>query len=352
MKQKLSWLFRLLLADYYNKPKYNDNLKSIEKVGDLFPLLYNGCFEYYLGNEEGRIDVNVCITYEFGEHKMNLDLAALETLISSNEKMAHLKPILDFWENWGNGKVLYAPLIDYVWLVFDIEGNNPINITPWHYTMFHANAITRDKEVKCAIIKNLLDELRFTTDNFESYRRVISNFPDATTVRSLGLKSYNNNKLIRLYIIGEDLKDLYELLVNNHWPGNIETLKSLLDPFAGMCFKYALALDINPDVMPKIGLELYPHRHHFNAFMKQVAEQGLCKDETLNDLLLWTGELELDTLSDTSAMYNHNETGNKDAGSEKLQGKFKVKKSIPLVKFIYEQGKPLAAKAYLYHTKA
>lgn len=352
MKQKLSWLFRLLLADYYTKPKYKDNLKSIEKVGDLFPLLYNGCFEYYLGNEEGRIDVNVCITYEFGEHKLNMDLPALESLISSDEKMAHLKPILTFWENWGNGKILYAPLIDYVWLVFDIEDNNPISITPWHYTMFHANAITRDKQVKSAIIKNLLDELGFTTDHFESYNRVFSNFPDATIIRSLGLKSYHNNKLIRLYVIGEDLKDLYELLENNHWPGNAETLKSQLASFAGMCFKYALALDIGPDVMPKIGLEFYPHRHHFHAFMQQLAEQGLCQEETLHDLLLWTGELELETLSDTSTVLNHNGIGNTPAHHDNLHEKFKVKRSIPLVKFIYEEGKPLVAKAYLYHTKA
>jgi hypothetical protein len=343
MGLRLSQLFSELIQDNKVGDKNGENLQSIARISERLPFLASGCLEYYLGKEEGRMDLNVCVSKELNEHKLSVDWESLKELIHSNKTQKSFRPIIDFWKKWGNDDFGLLPTIDFVWLVFDISKSNTEGILPWYYIMYQSNPLTNDSRVKNALIKRTKEELNLIEVDYQAFENTFLSFPENVSIRSIGFKP-NQSRSIRAYIYTQSMTDLIHLFKICKWPGNTSNFLNEIESFQNLTFKFAIAADFSPSMQPKIGIELYFKEENLERILTLLASKKLCKKETINSLLNWSGEVELDfeekELNWPSEIVD---------GIKKPHEKVRIKKNIPLIKLIYEEGKPLTAKIYLYY---
>lgn len=343
MKSQLSKLHFGLLQDDKIITTNKEIYQKIEDIGQALPFIASGCFEYYLGENEGQIDLNISLSYELNDHLLEMDWEAFTSLVPDKILQKSFQPIVKFWENWAKEDFRLSPFIDYVWLVFDMPKSENYAIQPWYYIMYQANAITLDTAVKASLIKQSLVELNLNSAQIDIFHEIFSNFPAKISVRSIGFKPLQN-QTIRAYLFAETLVDMFAFLEKYNWPGSIPNFKNELDDFSLLSFKFAIAADFSPEIQPKIGVELYFKDEDFGKILGLLMEKKLCNESTRNALLTWKGEVELDNENDDLHWPK--------AVQEKLvnaENTFKIKKYIPLIKLIYEEGKTLGAKFYLYY---
>jgi len=344
MSFRLPELFNSLLSDFPRRESNNAYLNCIQNITQAFPLISSGCIEYHLGEGEGRLDLNINIGYEMNEHKLSLDEKILEELIVDEKVKTSFRPILNFLSAWKRDDFPLSPFIDFVWLVFDIIDPDKKEIHPWFYVMFHSNKLTLDTEIKIALIKKTLEKLDCMPQNWPDIEKTYFSFPSGTTIRSIGIKPEYNKNSIRTYVYANQVEDIYSLLQNSQWSGDLEKLKSAIHPFSQLCYKCALSVDVGSALSSKIGIELYPREKYFLKMLELLKELELCSSNALDDFLQWRGNVKIQ-VQDTDHQWP-------DAYRREViqsDGSVKMTRTVPVIKIIYEQDRPLSAKVYLYY---
>ena len=344
MSFRLPELFNYLLSDFPRRESNNAYLNCIQNIAQAFPLVLSGCIEYHLGEEEGRLDLNINIGCEMNEHKLSLDENLLEELIVDDKLNTSFRPILNFLNAWKRDDFPLSPFIDFVWLVFDIINPEKKEIHPWFYVMFHSNKLTLDTEIKIELIKKTLEKLDCMPQNWVDIENTYFSFPSGTTIRSIGIRPEYNKNSIRTFVFAKQLEDIFSLLQKSHWSGDLEKLKSAIHPFSQLYYKCALSVDVGSALSSKIGIELYPKEKYLLKMLKILKERKLCSSNAVDDFLQWRGNVKIQ-VKVTDYQWP-------DAYRRQViqsDGTVEITRTVQVVKIIYEQGKPLSAKVYLYY---
>jgi len=339
MESRLDTLYETLLEPFKLKEKYNENLNTIFQIGKQFPILSSGCLEYYLKNEEGRIDVNVQLCYEQNENLLNIDHRLNKQLIPSKELQINIQPILNFWDQWRQKSFKLHPFIDYIWLVYDIDSKN--GILPWYYIMITVDSLSKDIEIRNELIKQILIQLGVKVADFKKFSDLFSSFPKDTIIRSIGYKTIGNSSNLRLYIVAKTIENIYEILKANKWQGDLTQLIEEIKPFSSLSYKFALSIDSTPELGKRVGIELWPQTESFDQMMQLLVEKNYCTSETLSDLMNWNGRV---SYNYPNGILLNSKSDEPEKGSDPKN----YYRYLPYIKFIYSEGQTMAAKAYLY----
>ncbi len=130
------------------------------------------------------------------------------------------------------------------------------------------------------------------------------------------------------------MNNIYEILEANKWQGDLNQLIEEIKPFSALSYKFALSIDSKPELGKRAGIELWPKTETFAQMMNLLVEKNYCTPQTLSDLMNWTGLVIYKNPLDNNLK--------SDIGQKNYY------RYIPYIKFIYTEGEPMIAKAYLY----
>ncbi|GAB2576047.1 hypothetical protein [Spirosoma areae] len=324
-------------------------LNRIRLIGRQLPALSFGCFECWLASSEPRVDFNIGITGRLNEPKTILHWLERLPEPGGEQHRAVLKKLRTICSAWSDSRSFLESQIRIVWLVYDIP--DPIGTTPvpWLYTHFRENVFLSDAVVRPDILLHTLTLLdsHYSTEERESFRVFIQTISPAVQISAIGTPTGRGGKLLRLYLLTKTYADLLRVLTDQQWPGDVNELHQQMSHLVGHCDFYALLIDLNPGIQPKIGIECWFNETDTQTklmnFTNYLVEDGLCSAQKRAALLTWNGRFETETSPMLWSWPDHLLPATTRAFQRVV-----IRRMAHYVKFIYEPGKPLVAKGYLY----
>lgn len=318
-----------ILTPYMSETLVNkDYKKRIMEISSNLPMLSLGCLECYWGKGENRVDLNVCVSSRANEFR------SLYQWISANRKSSrwHQGSTWEWIERFcieccSPAFFLY-PFINDLWLVFDLADPKTQTEIPWFYIRFNPGPLTRDRIFKTEVVFSSLSYLNILTDKhlLKCLRSFFLNLPSFAEVSAIGLQHDWPGKGLRVYLLFHQYKDLIRFLSQN-WPGDVHDLYRQTFALAGDCHDIGLAVNLVPDLQPRIGIELWHNQERPNKGITKLSHQlvdlGLCTVEQQQSFLGWESEIV-------------------------LPDKVTIKKMSRYVKLVFETGLPMTAKGYLF----
>lgn len=171
--------------------------------------------------------------------------------------------------------------------------------------------------------------------------------PESASLASIGVWLARSHQAVRLTIKEiqfEQLADYLEQIGWNHPIAPLTAYTSTLTPFVDTL---ALAIDLDPTLHPKIGLECFAtkdfqNQKRWQALIDHLVQTGLCTPAKRNALLDWSGftqQIDCPNLWPANLTY-----GDLLTGSNAISFFWR---RINHIKLVYQPEQPLAAKAYL-----
>ncbi|QJW90113.1 hypothetical protein HNV11_12365 [Spirosoma taeanense] len=323
-------------------------LHHIRRISQRLPALSFGCFECWLAAEEPRVDFNVAIAGKLNEHRTVADWVARLPQPDAEAQTSALRNLQTICSTWSSPGFFLSSHIRILWLVYDIV--NPLSVVsvPWLYVHFRENQFMNDAVVRPEIILQTLALIanRPISAKTGAIRAFLESIPSRIQIRAVGLPSNRGDNLLRIYLVMQTYADLQRFITEHAWPGDVNALEQQMSPLIHHCDFFALLIDVNPAIQPKIGIECWFNdaqtQDKLISFTNRLLEAGLCSSQKQAALLRWNGRFETKTsplLWSSPDSIPHTTTEPQ---------RVVIRKMAQYVKLVYEPGKPVVAKGYLY----
>ena len=324
----------------------DDEIALFRQIGQHLPLLSFGCFECFIGQEKGRVDFNIRLNQDFEEHNLSLDKKKFNILIPDRKLQSNFQPILNFLSKWKNKSLPIAPMMHHIWFIYDITSTKEKRILPWYYIVFRQNYFMRDGDFRVELVKQALRNLDFPQPEINEFVPIFKSLPASASISGIGIQKNRDLSFLRLYITVKNIDEIYNHLFQNHWPGNVAQLKEALGDYIAMASRIAFCIDYGHEPQAKIGIEIWYKEGLLERITEKMVNEKLCSPSLREGILSWEGSFEVDNNPNKwiwpKAFLDEKKTPPK---------KVKFTKNVPYIKFVYEEGKPLTCKAYLYFNR-
>ena len=253
-------------------------------------------------------------------------------------------------QEWMDSTSPLHQLINNLILEFDLPAHSPDAqsieaISPSPYIMFKS-AMTIDRQ---ALIKRTLELLQKLPDPalIAQIQHCLHVLPEEASLANIGVWLARPHQAVRLTIKEIQFEQVPAYLEQIGWPHPTHPLTAYTSTLAPFVDTLALAIDLDPTLHPKIGLECFATKEFHNqecwqALIDHLVKTSLCSPAKRNALLTWTGFTQR---VDRPQLWPANLTyGDLLMGSNAVSFFWR---KINHIKLIYQPGQPLTAKAYL-----
>jgi hypothetical protein len=259
--------------------------------------------------------------------------------------------VQSFCEQWSQKDFFLQPLLGELWQIYDLTDPDESPL-PWFYISYIKTIWDQDPEMKAEIILKSLECLQtgFDAALLAQLRHMLYQFPPHVRVSSIGIKQGPQGPFARIYSEYTHFSALLDMLKVLRWPGNLSDLQMQMNEWADRSIAFGLSLDLHEGIQPKIGIECHfddaQLTRQMGAFTDALCVQGLCTRAQQEALLAWDGYCEIpsDTLQWSWA-------DRYQTGAEVMPPEQRIKRMNRYIKMVYEPGKPLLAKAYLFFSR-
>lgn len=254
------------------------------------------------------------------------------------------------YQEWMNSTSALHHSINNFILEFDLPGHStdasPISaINPSPYIIFKPELSTSLQP----LIQQILDLLQKAPNPslIAKIQHCLHPLPEGSSLANIGVWFARSHQAVRLTIKNiqfEQLSIYLEQIGWNHPTSPLTAYTSTLTPFVDTL---ALAIDLDPTVHSRIGLECFATKEfhdqkRWQALIGHLVQTGLCTPAKRNALLDWSGftqQIDCPDLWPTNLTY-----GDLLIGSSAISFFWR---RINHIKLVYQPGQPLTAKAYL-----
>ncbi|MBE9100254.1 hypothetical protein [Vacuolonema iberomarrocanum] len=175
----------------------------------------------------------------------------------------------------------------------------------------------------------------------------LNSIPEGAELANIGIWLARPHQAVRLTIKDIRLEQISAYLENIGWQDPSQTFASFAATLSPLAEAFALAIDIDSTVHPRIGLECFATAQfhdpaRWQQFIDHLVQTDLCTPAKRNALLAWSG---FTRRSDCPDLWPANLTY-----GDLLMGLNAVSlfwRRINHIKVVYQPGQPLSAKAYL-----
>ena len=337
------WISPTLISSPY--------LSRIKKISAELPVLSFGCFECWLRAEEPRVDFNIAMNGKLNEHRAFCDGLALRTAPGNIPLPPEPNRLYSFFRFWQEKDFYLLPMIQFVWLVYDIPDPSRPAPVPWLYVHFRQTPLNKDPSVRTEIILQiyLLWEETESSCNSAYLRTFLISVTPSIQILSLGKPTSRQGHGLRLYLKIKTFDELTEFLLTKYWPGRVKDLQEKLHSLIPLADFFCLIIDLGDDftIHPKIGIECWFDENRVQAqlgkFTQQLVNRGLCDQMKREEILKWSGTFEVETKPEFWSWPD-----SRRVDQDREPKKILIRRMIHYIKIMYEPDKELVAKAYLY----
>lgn len=339
--------------------------ESLAEIGAIARMLPNTVtsffgFECRLGELAPRADFLLSALPEPGGAILagTSSMGGLPNDFYRHPVWSHLR---DFCHKWTTPGSPLHDRIENIWLEFDVEGEpQPVPVPSIFFGPMGG------------IGPHLRDDSNFPTDE-DLYgwltreglasllgRMVpplvergifdcLNSLPAGARVFQVGAMLARPSDAVRLCIANMSPHQIEAYLQRIRWPGSAAHLRPLLAFLGTVADFFALDIDVEETVRPKIGLECYSYgfkqpaqEPRWQNLLDALVEQGLCVPAKRAALLAWPGFERADASPDLWPR-------NLLLASRLFGGRFSsvISRSLHHLKISYEPGRSLEAKAYV-----
>jgi hypothetical protein len=321
------------------------SLQSIRRTASALPAMLSEFFgfECQLGTPDGLADFLVCAEAAAGGR----DVLSGAWPGWDYPKFQHdpiWNRVRNFAELWSNPQLPLFDGVQTVWLEFD-TGHD------WHGvprpSIFFGSETLRGvagTEWLTACALPVLNAGPLDTAHRDAILRCLAALPENAKIFQVGLMAARAPCITRLCIRGMAAEQIIPYLNSVGWPGSLSALRETVTTLAGQANRIDLDLDVEGQVRPKLGLEIYYAlgQESPDKLISFLENEGYCVPEKAKALRSWQG-LTLETL--------HSDVWPPELlrASAFMGGRVKSAfvRWLHHVKFVFEPGCPLRAKAYL-----
>jgi len=267
----------VVCSDISDQLLSSKNLQTLLEFAKQFPydITRDFGFESHLSVDEPFIDLLFCVTKE-SEGARILAGGREIALPFSLQEIISWKNIQRFCKNWLTTGTLFNKYIDLIWLEFDFKDSGFDRIPKMFFQI--ANQKRPEGEKYEAFLIKILEALAQEFYGTEvpdrlrtSFRNCVINLPEQGEIYHFGLLLKPKLDILRLVALNFQMASLRKWLESLYWRGNYTNLEELIKTF--FCrFDYTVYdvdLDLNGEVLSKIGIECY-----FSDFRQPVKEPG------------------------------------------------------------------------------
>lgn len=317
--------------------------QRIRAIGRDLPVLSFGCFECWLAPESSRVDFNISATSKLNELTALRDWPLPE---HGHRARAHIRDICNRWSAPG---FPLRPLLDELWVVYDLPETTGPEPDPWVYISYRQTPLHKDPELRAEIAGQTLALMQggYSPTLLEGFHRFFAATDPDAQLCAIGTQTSREHNFLRAYFALNDWETVRTFLAKHGWPGDPLELQEQLGPLTGYCSFFGLTLDLGPELQPKIGIECWfaeaQNQDHLDQFTRYLCEQGWCTPAKRDALLAWNGRFEVETQPDFWSWPEHLQAGLGDTPQSAS-----IRRMARYIKMVYEPGKAPVAKGYLY----
>jgi hypothetical protein len=338
-------------------------LSAIGAVAQQFPLMLSTTvgFERPLHTATAEADFFLRVSSDWGKSVLAGHLPEppiLEQLYADSSPLPkeferlwthpvwqRLQQLADFWHQ--PNAHLHTTIED-VWLEFDTDSDEADPPIPSSFFgIAPAGAASLDWVRQIALPTLLGDRLSPETD--AALQTCFSHIVAPASLYQVGLLSGRTSAAtagqpaVRLYIRDLSLAHVQSLLKRLQWSGDIDLLMQMIDRTCGRHSRHALQLEVGKSLSPKIAVECYlSDRAAWQRALSRLVTTGFCIPEVATALLDYPGYVraqdEIAPFPDLLSRWTTQLAPYREC---------LLMKRLAYLKFTYEPGQPLLAKAYL-----
>jgi hypothetical protein len=343
MKSKMEDYIRVLCQNMPSNLLNNEYADCIRRIGGRLPLLSSGFFEYWFGENQSRVDINIGIDRRLNETETIV--ACFDNDTAHNTLKALTKPI----KKWCGLDLQLWLFTQYFALIYDIPDPRQQSITPWYYITYNppplfVNDILSQTAIVLTILKTL--EESFSSPLQSEWETFFNNLSPSTRINAVGFQANRQVDALRLALIFNKYTDICSFLEKHQWPGDFEDLRkqtSIVDD----CDTYGLTINVNPVLQPKIGIECFYNTPEaaatgYKRLTNRLIELKLCTLAQQKTFLAWEGSFEMKNEPNIFSWPDkYKQTPNL------IPTKVNINRAPRHIKIVYEPGSLITAKGYL-----
>jgi hypothetical protein len=336
-------------------------LQRIREIsGELLnlPTISEAGFECHLGKGEARTDFLICLSPPSKDRQLWSEKIKSIQYFSCDSST--WRRIDSFVNSWNLEQSILHQKVKNAWLEFDINDSDKGTPTPSFF--FASNVINSEHHKDTPwenpesfewVIDNALEPLMkesLEDATKQRLRKCFQFLPDKGNIFQTGvmLPRLSESQSVRICISGIKTLEVSSYLKSIECLECTEEIDSILNEIAGFTDRSAINISVKDSVCPKIGIECYiddhtKHSPKWRAFLEFLVRQKLCTAKEMNALINWVGYSEEKSCSDIWP-------DDIRLGASFLYPTFRstIVRTLHHIKIVYEPGKPLSAKAYLW----
>jgi hypothetical protein len=247
---------------------------------------------------------------------------------------------------------------DNIWLEFDVDSSPPEIPTPSLFFGVKQLQYYRENKLKYEDVRNISQwgiktalKLLETETPLKLQSKISNCFsllPPGAEVFQIGVMLSRKSETVRLCVSGIPIEKIVDYLSNIGWIGSYKEVELLVSDLSKFVNIIDLAFDVGNTINRKLGFECFTNTqsqndHMLQAFLDYLVKNGMCLPAKRDALLTYPGFF--DERSNPEFW-----PSNLSKMSSFLQGNklSTFMKSLNHIKIVYEAGKALEAKAYLF----
>ena len=313
-------------------------LSRLQSLAQRLPIASAALLECRLGHAGSDVDFHASFTHfpaNFSTHFLpNLAWQTCQA----------------FGEAWMDSASILNESIHNLILEFDLPQKLTIEqcieaIRPSPYLMFKPQSNIE----LLALIKEalILFQRPISSELIAKLKQCLGAIPEGASLANIGVWLGRPHEAIRLTVKEIQFEQLPDYLEKIGWQDPTKEFAAYVSTLIPFVDTLAIAIDIAPNVYPRIGLECFAtNQFHdqlrWQYFIDYLVQTGLCNNTKRNALLAWSGFTQR---SDCPELWPVNLTYGDLLASSNAVSVFW--RRINHIKIVYEPGQPLSAKSYL-----
>ena len=350
-----------LITDYLNAIEPHlppdlitpENLQHMRAITDKLPggLTEFFGFECRPAEQAGQTDILFCIY----ERQRDIIAGKRPGMAIPDEFREHevWQRLFEFCLAWADEASPLHDNIHNIWLEFDVDGMPPEIPVPGIF--FGSETIKNSDDAAALAWVNeqavpMLTGEQLSKTVERTMLDAIQALPEEAYVFQLGAMVSRTPAFVRLCIKQIKPEEVIPYLERINWPGDSGELSALIDKLIGLVDHVDVDIDVSEGIGPKVGLECHfeprtaPKKEpRWQTFFDYLIAEGMCLPEKRDALNQYPGVL--------------NEQQNRDVYPQSLLAASRImgrryysfiSHGIYHIKVVYQTGKALEAKAYLW----
>ncbi len=340
------------------------SINTLQKILEIsrellnLPTTSEAGFECHLGKSGDRTDFCICLSPPSKDRQLWSEKIKSIQYFSGDSPI--WRSIESFINSWNLEQSILHQKVRNAWLEFDINDSDKDTPTPSFFFSpnginggYHKDTPWKTPESFEWVIDNALEPLMqesLEDATKQRLRKCFQLLPDKGNVFQIGimLPRPSESQSVRICISGIETLEIPNYLKSIECLECTKEIDSILNEIAGFIDRPAVSISIKDSVYPKIGIECYindntKHSPKWQAFLEFLVQHKLCTAQEMNALINWIGYSEEKSCSDIWP-------DDVRLGASFLYPTFRstIVRTLHHIKIVYEPGKPLSAKAYLW----